>query len=82
MGGYHEIRYWSVTLGSDASRLFIFDAQGQEHFAIVPMVVRGRRARDLRAKVVNLIAQHIEQGKDPGEVAIDVDALLAEEVPA
>lgn len=81
--GYHEIRYWSVTLGSDASRLFMFDAQGQEHFAIVPMIVRGRRARGLRDKIVNLIAQHIEQGRDPGEIEVNVEALLAEdEVPA
>lgn len=72
---YREHRYWSIIHGVRVARLSIADGLGCEHFAIVPTeAVRGDEAkvvwRDKRDDVLGVIAGHIMDGGQPGEVAI------------
>jgi hypothetical protein len=71
---YHEIRFWSVVLGCDAARIYIFDARGGEHFAVVPMKGGSRHSRWVRGRALEAIAEHIRSGEDAGEVSVDLTA--------
>lgn len=67
---YHEFRFWSSTLGVNASRLAIVDKQGGEHFAIVPMDGTGRANREARREALEAIADHVDCGLEPGPVEL------------
>ncbi len=72
---YSEMKFWSPSLGCKASRIYVFDRHGQEHYAIVPMDDKGKVNRKLKNAVVDIIVRHVEDGEDPGEVAVDVEAI-------
>jgi hypothetical protein len=63
----HEYFFWSPLLGDNAVRFSVFDGQGREYFAIVP-VQAGRWLREARQHWGELLYQAIADGRDPGEV--------------
>lgn len=67
---YNEIRFWSVMLGCDASRISMYDEHGGEHYAIIPMNGGGRSNRERRQQTLEAISQHIQDERDPGEVML------------
>lgn len=66
---YNELSFYSPLLDADACRLSVVDANGGEHFAIVP-IEEGKSWRMARSKALGYIVDHIEAGHDPGEVML------------
>lgn len=66
-GTYREFRYYSPTLGGEASRLSMFNGAGSE-FWITLRTLTGKAWRDLKADAVSKIADTIEEGGEPGEI--------------
>lgn len=65
---YREFRFWSPVLGRDAARVSVV-GPGGEYFSIIPMDGTGKQNRETRNAALDLIADAIEQGREPGEVA-------------
>jgi len=67
---YQEFRYWSPLIGDHAVRLSMWDQHGREFFAII-QTPDSRGYRKIRRKTLDLIADAIEGGLEPGEIAFD-----------
>jgi hypothetical protein len=70
---FGEYRFFSLILDAPAVRLSIWDANGQEFFAIVEEPARPGY-RKLRRNTLDLIADAIEDGREPGEVHASLQA--------
>lgn len=68
---YREWVHWNVTLGEKAVRLSVADHLGREYFIISPYASPdGRRWRERRDEALDVIAEAIGAGNEPGEVSI------------
>jgi hypothetical protein len=65
---YAEFPHWNAILGCKAVRLSVADERGQEFFMLVPKP--DREWREEKAKLLDLIAEAIESGCQPGEVVL------------
>ncbi len=68
MAGYREFRFYSSELDAEAVRFSIANEDGQEYFAIVPVVAPGKRRREWRDQVLDRIDEAMMAGDPPGEV--------------
>jgi len=66
---YREWKFWSPVLGRQAVRVSVAHPQG-EFFAIIPADGTGKQNREQREKALDLIADAIEEGQEPGEVEV------------
>lgn len=67
---YQRRSFWSVVLSAQAERISVPDANSDEHYAVVPMDGTGKQNRERRKQVLEQLAQHVEEGKPPGEVEV------------
>lgn len=68
---FREYKHWNIVLGCKASRISVFDARGDEHYALVAMDGRGKANRERKYAVLEAIASHINKGGEPGEVDVE-----------
>ena len=71
---YIEYRFYSPGADCVSARISIAGEQTREYFAIIRADEPGSRYRKRRQKACEAIAEAIERGDEPGEVAIDHDA--------
>lgn len=64
-----EYKFWSPMLGDDAVRISLYDARGQEYYAIRTYPGEGKSLRELREATALRIFDAMESGAQPGEVA-------------
>lgn len=69
MSGYSEWRFWSPTLGCQASRISMFDEHGAEYFMILPRDDT-KAYHEARLTAVEAIATAMAMKLDPGEVRV------------
>lgn len=67
MPAFSEYRFYSPTVDAEVVRISMSDAQGGEYFMIIK-AADGRRYRERRDEVIELIQQAIAQKLQPGEV--------------
>jgi len=69
---YSEWKFWSVILGAKAVRLSVADALNREYFVIWPYAPADDRRpwRERRTEALEIIAEAIEMGLQPGEVRV------------
>jgi hypothetical protein len=68
MSSYRAWRFWSPTLGVEAVRLSMVDEHGAEFYMIVPADRGAREWRQERDRALDVIADAIDAGAQPGEV--------------
>lgn len=66
---YQVIRYYSATTDAEMARISMFDSRGSEFWTEV-QAGGGRKWRVARERAVELIANAIESGDEPGEVIV------------
>lgn len=67
MSTYQVIRYYSTTTDAEMARVSMFDSRGSEFWTEIPAAV-GKKWRASRERAVELLANAIESGDEPGEV--------------
>ncbi len=80
---YIEYRFYSPGADRVSARISFADVYGREYFAIIRADEVGSRYRKRRQKACEVIAEAIERGDEPGEVAIDhigVDSAITAEI--
>ena len=65
---YSQIRYRTADYEHKLARISICDERGGEHFVVVHDNAGAKAFRERRDEAIELIADHIEAGYDPGEV--------------
>lgn len=77
MSRYVEFRSYSPEMDCMTARISIAGPQAREYFALIRADEAGPRYRKRRQKACEEIAEAIERGDEPGEVAIDHGATSA-----
>jgi hypothetical protein len=67
---YQSFLFWSPIHGCHAERLSMWDRQGGEFFAIVPMNGTSKQNKHDRQQALEAIADAIEGGAQPGAVTV------------
>lgn len=65
---YQEFRHYSVVHDCRVSRLSAYDANGDEHFVVVPAEPSGAELRAKRERALDALVASITTGGRPGEV--------------
>ncbi len=72
---YLEFRSYSPEMDCICSRISLAGTFGAEYFALIRADEPGSRYRKRRQKACEEVAAAIERGDEPGEVALDHDAM-------
>lgn len=65
-----ERKYWSIMHGGDVARISACRREdGREYFAVVDLA-GGRKYRERRDEVLDILERAIDRGDDPGEVRL------------
>lgn len=67
------MHYWSPVHGCRVGRFWMFDARGDEYFAIVAMDGTGKKNKAARLGALEAIEKAMVDGDQPGEVKVSED---------
>jgi hypothetical protein len=65
---WQELTYYDPFTDTESKRLSLFDSSGLEFYTTVTKPGSGKRWRELRAELLERLADAIEAGVPPGEV--------------